>query len=128
MWKCIVCQNEFNTEIKVYNPLEFKNMKISVKDTLLSEIKAKPGKIICGCVDTDVQNMKYYHKASCKGELYLGEMNRKKIVVCSKCEALSFYDNFTWTCSVCCKKFKLNKTNNNNKLCYSSGRINAQLG
>ena len=126
MWKCIVCQNEFNTEIKVYNPLEFKNMKISVKDTLLSKIKAKPDRIICGCVDIDIQNTKYYHKVSCKGELYLGEMNRKKIIVCSKCEALSFYDNFTWTCPMCYKKFKLGGSNTSSKCC-SSGRVNVHV-
>ena len=98
-------------------------MKISVKDTLLSKIKAKPEKALCGCGDIDVLNMKFYHKASCKGELYLGEMNRKKIIVCSKCEALSFYDNFVWTCPLCTKKFKCNS--NNSKLSCSSGRINA---
>ena len=111
-WKCIVCTKEFSTEVKAYNPLEFKNMKISVKDTLLNKIKAKPDKITCGCLNIDIDNTKYYHKASCKGELFLGEMNKKKIIVCSKCDALSYYDNFSWTCPFCNKKFKCNNNNN----------------
>ncbi|MCQ2819253.1 MAG: protein kinase family protein, partial [archaeon] len=100
IWKCAVCKNEFNSEAKPYNPLEYKNMKISVKDTLINKIKAKPEKNICSC-NIDITKTKFFHKSTCKGELYLGSMNNKKILVCSKCEALNFFDHFQWTCPIC---------------------------
>ena len=120
-WNCLICKKDFIAEVKEYNNLEFKNMKICVKDTLLNKIKAKPEIMKCGC-DIDINKYKFYHKASCKGELYLGEINKKKIVVCHKCDSLGFYDNFVWTCPKCLNKFKTNnnkrkdenKENNNN--------------
>ena len=110
-WNCLICKKDFIAEVKEYNNLEFKNMKICVKDTLLNKIKAKPEIMKCGC-DIDINKSKFYHKASCKGELYLGEINKKKIVVCHKCDSLGFYDNFVWTCPKCLNKFK---TNNNKR-------------
>ena len=106
MWKCALCQKEFESEVKAYNPLEFKNMKISVKDTLLKRKKAKPEKLTCGC-DYDISKTKFYHKTNCRGELLLGEMNKKKIIVCAKCDALSYYDSYVWTCPICEQKFKV---------------------
>ena len=76
-WNCLICKKDFIAEVKEYNNLEFKNMKICVKDTLLNKIKAKPEIMKCGC-DIDINKSKFYHKASCKGELYLGEINKKK--------------------------------------------------
>ena len=125
-WKCALCQKEFVSEVKPYNPLEFKNMKISVKDTLLRKKKAKPEKVTCGC-EVEVEKFKFLHKSSCKGELYLGEMNKKRILVCGKCDALSYYDTFVWTCPLCNKKFKVNGGNSssgmkNHLIKYDSGK------
>ena len=123
-WKCALCQKEFISEVKEYNPLEFKNMKIAVKDTLLNRKKAKPSKVTCGC-EVDIEKTKFFHKLSCKGELYLGEMNNKKIIVCAKCDALSYYDSYVWTCPKCEKKFRVNGGNSamkNHVIKYDSSK------
>ena len=35
------------------------------------------------------------------------KMNKKKIIVCAKCDALSYYDSYVWTCPICEQKFKV---------------------
>ena len=42
VWKCIKCKKDFNAEIKLYNPLEYKNMKICVKEAIYNKKKARP--------------------------------------------------------------------------------------
>ena len=108
-WNCLICHKDFYSEIKEYNPLEFKNLKICVKDALINKIKAKPEKLLCGC-NIDLKNIKFFHKVKCKGEIFLGEMNKQKIIVCNKCDTISLYNNFKWTCPQCNTVFK----NNNN--------------
>ena len=62
-------------------------------------------------------------------------MDNKKIIVCNKCDSLSFYDTFNWTCPICGIKFKIkdkkdsnseyfkNKENNlNNSLMFSNNK------
>ena len=111
-WNCLICHKDFISEIKEYNPLEFKNMKICVKDALVNKIKAKPEKLLCGC-NIDIKTMKFFHKLSCKGDIYLGEMNKQQIIVCNKCDTIGLYDNFCWTCPHCNKVFKTNITSSN---------------
>ena len=112
-WECLICKNKFKSEAKEYNNLEYKNIKICVKDTILNRIKAKPECMNCGCENIDIKNIKFFHKQSCKGEVFLGEMNGKKIVVCNKCDSVGIYDNYVWTCPICLKRFK---TKNSKKL------------
>ena len=133
-WNCLICKKNFYSEPKEYNNLEFKNMKICVKDTFIDKIKAKPEIMKCNC-EIDINKTKFYHKKTCKGELFLGEMDNKKIIVCNKCDSLSFYDTFNWTCPICGIKFKIkdkkdfnselnkNKENNlNNSLMFSNNK------
>ena len=114
LWKCINCKNDFISEVKIFNPLECKSLKICVKDTICNKIKAKPYSLGCGC-KLNIKNLKFFHKNSCVGQLFLGKLNGKKVVVCSKCEALGNYDNYLWTCPHCLKRFKLKINENNNK-------------
>ena len=111
-WNCLICHKDFISEIKEYNPLEFKNMKICVKDALVNKIKAKPEKLLCGC-NIDIKTIKFFHKLSCKGDIYLGEMNKQQIIVCNKCDTISLYYNFSWTCPFCNKIFKTNISSSN---------------
>ena len=106
-YKCIVCKEKFSSEAKVYNPLEYKALKICIKDAIISKIKAKPNKIGCGC-ELNINKMKFMHRKNCKGELYLGELNSKKVVICNKCDSMGIYDNYVWTCPNCFKKFRDN--------------------
>ena len=108
-WKCIKCKVIFVADIKIFNPLEYKYMKICVKETIFNKKKAKPSSLGCQC-KIDIKKKNFFHKNSCKGNLFIGELNRKKVVVCQKCESLGLYDDYVWTCPNCCKRFKINKT------------------
>ena len=112
-WECLICKKKFRSEAKEYNNLEFKNIKICVKDTILNRIRAKPEYLNCDCENVDLKTIKFFHKESCKGDIFLGEMNGKKIVVCNKCESLGIYDNYVWTCPICLKRFKIKNRKKN---------------
>ena len=107
IWKCMKCKCDFVAEIKIYNPLEYKNMKICIKETLFNKKKAKPKYLACGC-KVEFQKLDFLHKNSCNGKLFLGELNEKKVVICSKCESIGMYDDYIWTCPKCLKRFKIN--------------------
>ena len=108
IWKCLICQKEFKTEAKIYNPLEYKSLKICVKDAIVNKKKAKPEYMACKC-NINIENTKFFHKAVCQGELYLGEINSQKVVVCGKCDTLGLYEGYIWTCPKCMKRFKTKK-------------------
>ena len=104
-YKCIVCKKYFSSEAKIFNPLEYKALKICIKEAIISKIKAKPTSLGCGC-DVEINKIKFIHRKSCRGELFLGELNGKKVVICNKCDSLGLYDNYIWTCPLCYKKFR----------------------
>ena len=112
-WKCIKCKKDFTAEIKIYNPLEYKNMKICVKEALLNKKKARPEYMGCNCKVDNIYRINFFHKNNCKGQLYQWELNGNKVVVCQECESLGNYDGYTWTCPLCFKRFK-NVNNKNN--------------
>ena len=108
-WKCIKCKKDFIAEVKIFNPFEYKNMKISIKEAILNKKRARPDYLGCGCeITNDAKKLKFYHKSSCNGDLYFGELNGKRIVVCSKCESMGAYEGYVWTCPLCNKRFKTN--------------------
>ena len=106
LWNCLICKTDFSAEAKEYNNLEFKNMKICIKDALINKERAAPEKMDCDC-KINLEKNKFFHRLSCKGELFLGEMNNKKIVVCNKCDSMGFYENYKWTCPICKKVFQV---------------------
>ena len=128
LWNCLICKTDFSSEAKEYNNLEFKNMKICIKDTLINKERAFPEIMGCDC-EIDFEKNKFFHKITCKGELFLGEMNGRKIVVCYKCDSMGFYDNYNWTCPKCQKKFKVKNILKNNDSInnYSNNIINRNL-
>ena len=104
-WECLICKNKFSCDIKAYNPLEFKTLKICVKDALVEKIRAFPKSLDCKC-KIDYSKNKFIHKTSCHGELFIGELNGRKTVICNKCDSIGFYDEYIWTCPLCFKKTK----------------------
>ena len=122
LWTCIICRKEFTSEAKVYNPLEFKNMKMSVKEALQAKIKARPESLSCGCEFNS--KTKFFHKLKCSGELFIGEMNKQKILVCSKCHAINYYDTFQWTCPICEEKEPLHSPKKHNAINSRNIKIN----
>ena len=114
-WKCIKCRKDFTAEIKVYNPLEYKNMKICVKEAILNKKKARPEYLGCNCNIENLNRLTFFHKNNCKGLLYQWELNEKKVVVCQECESLGNYNGYSWTCPICLKRFKINSEDNKEK-------------
>ena len=105
LWKCFFCSQDFRSKVKVYNPLEFENMKKAINIALIMRIKANPK--ILPCCKKDAKNLTFYHKEECKGMLYKGFLNGKEILVCKICHAMNFNDKFHWICPLCGKKFHL---------------------
>jgi hypothetical protein len=98
-------------------------MKICIKNALINKEKAYPEIMGCDC-NINYNNIKFYHNSNCKGELYFGEMNNKKIIVCSKCDSMGYYKYFNWTCPICQKKFKVkNIIKNKNKNFNNNGNF-----
>ena len=125
-WKCMICSKEFSSEAKEYDPFIFKIIKVNVKRTLFKGIEAKPPYVPCCNISTEqINNFKFFHKKECNGLLYEGEMGNKKIVVCSKCHMLNYYDNHYWLCPICKKRYKLKEYKNNNDYSYSSNKNNS---
>ena len=118
-WKCQICGKEFLSEAKEYNPIIFKHIKLTVKRAIFNDIEARPPIIPC-CMVSEVQlkTMKFMHKKECKGLLYEGILDNKKIVICLKCNMVDFYDNHFWLCPICKKKFCLYNSNFNNNYNY----------
>ena len=113
-WKCMICSKEFNSEAKEYDPFIYKVIKIIVKKTLFKGIEAKPPYVPCCKISSEqISNYKFLHKKECNGILYEGDMDRKKIVVCSKCHMLNYYFSHYWCCPKCKKRFRLENNDEN---------------
>lgn len=104
-WKCVMCHKPFRSDAKIYNPLEFKEMKLAVKNALVNKLIIKPTKIPCGCDDNPLK-LTYFHKENCKGVLLSGDISQKKIVVCSLCKVFCSLNKYKWLCPICHQPFK----------------------
>ena len=113
IWKCILCDKEFYSNPKEYNPNETKLMKIIIKETIFNRKDAKPEFIpCCNFSKSEILNYKFTHKKECNGNLYEGEFNKRKIIVCEKCHMLNFYENQYWLCPICKVRFHIQIKNN----------------
>ena len=108
IWNCAICKTEFKSNAKIYNPLEMDIIKRGIRKSLLFKENAYPNEI--PCCKANPQELIFFHKEDCKGELYNGNISNNKIIVCGKCRAMNFYDKFIWTCPLCLKKFKSYKS------------------
>ena len=110
-WKCSICNSEFKSGAKIYDPLAVEIMKKIINRAILFKYKAVPPSLPC-CNGKITEKMIFYHKKDCNGELYKENLNYKEIVVCGKCQALNYYDKFSWLCPLCGKNFKINYKKN----------------
>ena len=102
---CTICNKNFITNCKIFNPIEVLQIKDEIKITLLIKKKAYPSAVPC-CQDLDIKTIDFFHKKDCKGKLYIGELNHKNIIVCEKCKAINNLNKFFWTCPKCENRFK----------------------
>ena len=109
-WKCIICNKEFSCDAKEYNFNESKLIKIIIKDTIFNSKNAKPDFLpCCNLGKKEILKLKFVHKKECNGNLFEGEYNKRKIIVCEKCHMLNYYENHKWMCPICEVRFLLNK-------------------
>ena len=107
LWTCNNCKKDFTSEAIVYNPLDVEIIQKAIKQTLLLKHRAHPNKM--PCCRLNIFFTEFYHKKTCKGILYLGEINDELIIVCEKCHAINYYSRFIWTCPKCQTKFRTKK-------------------
>ena len=107
LWTCNNCKKDFTSEAIVYNPLDVEIIQKAIKQTLLLKHRAHPNKM--PCCRLNIFFTEFYHKKTCKGILYLGEINDELIIVCEKCQAINYYSRFIWTCPKCQTKFRTKK-------------------
>ena len=121
IWTCKICNIKFKSDIKIYNPYEFKEIIVAKKYAFLFKKISKPSYLPCNCIPrNDIQNYNFHHESNikCKGVLYYHSINNKKYLVCSLCDNIFELKKFFWTCPLCSKKFltneiKINNENNN---------------
>lgn len=109
LWMCMVCKNDFKTNAKVYNPLEFRSIRNSIKEAILSRSVTRPVNV--PCCDIDPADYEFFHKSDCRGTIYKTEINHKQVAVCGKCKTISSIEKFVWTCPVCLKRFRQKDVN-----------------
>jgi hypothetical protein len=122
IWTCIICKQEFKSNVKIYNELEFREINYEIKNALLYKKIAKPNELPCKCLPiTQINNLEFNHKSNggCKGILYYGAIDNKEFVVCSLCKKMTYLNKFYWNCPICNKNFisrrvKCYQKNNNN--------------
>ena len=108
MSKCVVCRDNFVSDAKAYNEIEYKNVTIAIKEAIFTAKEAKPDYLpCCAMANANLEKMKFVHKKECNGVLYEGKLNDKRIVVCSNCHLLSYRENHFWMCPICKERFKL---------------------
>ena len=110
LWNCAHCHKDFHSGIKVYNPLEYKIIKLALRNAMLFKQIVKPKTMPCKCYN-DLTKVKFYHKVNCKGVLYYTEINHKNLVVCSLCSVFSTLNRFNWVCPKCKKMFTTKQIN-----------------
>ena len=104
IWNCIFCKKEFKSNAKIYNPMEMFKIKRAIRKAFLFKEPAYPSEL--PCCKSSPEQLFFYHKDECKGQLFKGILNKKEIIVCSKCRAMNFTDKFIWTCPLCQKRFR----------------------
>ena len=140
VWTCKVCKTEFKSDIKIFNPYEFKEIEIIKKEAFLYKKISKPNYTPCNCIyKNNISNTNFYHESdgNCKGFMYYCYVNNKEFLVCSLCKIIFELNKFCWKCPVCFKKFianeinfeeDINKENNNNNFIKKNNKkdINEQ--
>ena len=117
IWTCLICNSDFNSDAKIYNPLEFKEAQLIIKEALIYKKIVKPSELPCKCISNDYQidKINFNHKIKnqnneeCKGLLFFSEINEKKYIVCSLCLNIYSINKFNWICPICCESFKTMK-------------------
>ena len=101
-FKCKICGEEFQSKVKIYIKFENKPKKVCVRNALIEKNYAKPNMILkCNC-GADINKEKFFlHNLDCDGILLNGELQNKKVVICSICNEIIEYNKVEWLCPEC---------------------------
>ena len=113
-WKCELCDEEFTSGVKEYVKFETKPLVNCVRDALVNKIPAHPAECSCCGAEPRLYIFKHYEK-KCKGNLYLGYLQKKEMAVCSNCRLVQKLIEVKWWCPNCGDLFFCNKIKNGNK-------------
>ena len=108
VWICKICNKEFKSKAKLYNPLEYKEEQNAIKNALIYKIIVKPNELPCECIKkNEIKNYNFYHydNKRCPGVIYFGKLKNDEIVVCSECKCFYKIKKFRWCCPICKKYF-----------------------
>ena len=112
MWTCKICKTEFKSDIKIYNPYEYKEIELAKKEAFLYKKISKPSYLPCNCISNEkIKNFIFSHEpiGKCKGDMYYCLVNNKEFLVCSLCFKVYQLNKFYWKCPVCYKNFIVNE-------------------
>ena len=120
-WTCNICKKDFKSKAKIYNPLEFKEIKLKIRDAFLFKKIVKPKILPCKCIkEEDIDKIDFYHNINkgCNGVMYYTKLGNKHLAVCSTCSEMCPLNEFKWYCPICKNNFSVNsiKIYNNQKL------------
>ena len=124
-WICLQCKEEFKSGVKIYNPSEFKAIKVAIRDAIINKEIVKPSQV--PCCELDIDKHDFLHKKACPGLLYSGILNKKQLIVCSKCKSMTQSDLHVWSCPKCDNKFKEAKTYNQSSYRNSVGNYSSSI-
>ena len=102
IWTCLKCNQDFHSNAKIYNPLIFKTLSLTIKKGIINHISALPSKIPCGHNPNLI-----HHKKDCSGNLFLTYYNGRKLVICDKCKSFIKYKKFIFECEECHLRFRI---------------------
>ncbi len=107
-WKCEICGKEFQSELKEFYKYETKPLLNCIKYAIIKKIIVKPYK--CDCCNLDPLKTYFYHKKKegCNGKFYLSYLNKRPVIVCSKCKTIKEVPDMIWDCPNCGMNFSCN--------------------
>ena len=112
VWTCKVCGTEFKSDIKIYNPYEFKEIELIKQNAFLYKKISKPNYLPCNCIsNNNFNNVNFFHEpdGKCKGVMYYCFINNKEFLICSECKKIYELNKFCWKCPICYKKYIINE-------------------
>ena len=107
-WTCEICGKKFQSELKEYYKYETKPLLNCVKYAIIKKIIVKPYKVDCCNLDPLKINFSHNKSAGCNGKLYLSYLNKRPVIVCSKCKTIKEVPDMVWHCPNCQNKFNCN--------------------
>ena len=107
-WTCEICGKKFQSELKEYYKYESKPLLNCIKYAIIKKIIVKPYKVDCCNLDPLKINFCHNKSEGCNGKLFLSYLNKRPVIVCSKCKIIKEVPDMIWDCPNCENRFNCN--------------------